>query len=48
MVMTMEGQWLGACTADQKPGDIVMGNGAKINLPELQKRSTSPSFPSPR
>jgi len=47
MVMTMEGQWLGACTADQKPGDIVMGNGVKINLPELQKRSTSPSFPSP-
>jgi hypothetical protein len=42
MVMTMEGQWLGPCTADQKPGDIVMGNGVKINLPELQKRSASP------
>jgi len=45
MVMTMEGQWLGPCTADQKPGDLVMGNGVKVNIPELQKRSTSPSFP---
>jgi len=41
MTMTMEGKWLGACAADQKPGDIVLGNGVKINVPELQKRSLS-------
>ena len=42
MIMTMDAKWLGPCTADQKPGDIVMGNGVKVNLPELQKQSTSP------
>ena len=41
ITMTMEGKWLGACAADQKPGDIVLGNGVKINVPELQKRSLS-------
>jgi hypothetical protein len=41
MTMTMEARWLGPCTADQKPGDIVMSNGVKINIPELEKRSTS-------
>jgi hypothetical protein len=47
MIMTMEAKWLGPCTADQKPGDIVMGNGMKINIPEMQKRSTSPGIPLP-
>ena len=37
--MTMEGKWLGACAADQKPGDVVMANGVKVNIPELQKRA---------
>jgi hypothetical protein len=41
MAMTMEGKWLGACTADQRPGDIIMGNGVKINIPDMQKRSPS-------
>ena len=41
MTMTMEGKWLGACAADQKPGDIVLSNGVKINVPEMQKRSLS-------
>jgi Protein of unknown function (DUF3617) len=41
MVMTMEAKWLGPCAADQKPGDIVMSNGMKINVPEMQKRSIS-------
>lgn len=40
--MTMEGRWLGACTADQKPGDVVMSNGVKVNVPELQKRALAP------
>jgi hypothetical protein len=47
MIMTMEGKWLGPCAANQKPGDIVMGNGVKINIPEMMKRSASPDNPSP-
>jgi hypothetical protein len=47
MTMTMEGKWLGPCTADQKPGDVVMGNGVKINLPEMLKHSTAPRAPPP-
>jgi Protein of unknown function (DUF3617) len=41
MTMTMEGKWLGACAADQRPGDIIMGNGVKINIPDMQKRAPS-------
>jgi hypothetical protein len=41
MVMMMNGKWLGSCTADQKPGDVVLANGVKINIPEMQKRSLS-------
>ena len=40
--MTMEGKWLGACAADQKPGDVVMSNGVKVNVPELQQRALAP------
>jgi hypothetical protein len=47
MIMTMEAKWLGPCAADQKPGDVVLGNGVKINLLELQKRSPSPETPPP-
>jgi hypothetical protein len=41
MAMTMEGKWLGACAADQRPGDVIMGNGVKINIPDMQKRVPS-------
>ena len=41
MAMTMEGKWLGACAADQRPGDIIMANGVKINIPDMQKRAPS-------
>jgi hypothetical protein len=41
MVMTMDGKWLGPCTADQKPGDVILSNGVKINVPEIAKRSLS-------
>ena len=47
MVMTMDARWLGPCAPDQKPGDIIMDNGIKINVPELQKRSTAPVDPLP-
>jgi hypothetical protein len=30
--MTIEGKWLGACKPDQNPGDIIMSNGAKVNI----------------
>lgn len=37
--MTMEGKWLGACGPDQRPGDVIMANGVKVNIPELQQRA---------
>jgi Protein of unknown function (DUF3617) len=40
--MTMDGKWLGVCAANQKPGDVVMANGVKVNLPDLQKRALAP------
>jgi hypothetical protein len=36
--MTMAAKWLGPCTGDQKPGDMIMGNGMKINVLDMQKR----------
>jgi hypothetical protein len=48
MTMTMEAKWLGPCEADQKPGDVVMSNGLKINIPEMQKRSLSSGIPPPQ
>src|SRR5580700_6472081 len=38
MTMNMAAKWLGPCTGDQKPGDMIMGNGMKINILEMQKR----------
>ena len=37
--MTIEGKWLSACAAGQQPGDVIMANGVKVNIPELQKRA---------
>ena len=34
---TMEAKWLGACKADQKPGDMIMSGGVKMNIKDLQK-----------
>lgn len=36
-VMTIEAKWLGACKADQKPGDIVMPGGIKMNVKDMEK-----------
>jgi len=33
----IEAKWLGACKADQKPGDIVMPGGIKMNIMDMQK-----------
>ena len=35
--MTMEAKWLGACKADQKPGDMIMPGGMKVNIVDLQR-----------
>jgi Protein of unknown function (DUF3617) len=34
--MTIEAKWLGACKADQKPGDMIMAGGRKINIRDMQ------------
>ena len=34
---TIEAKWLGACKSDQKPGDIIMPGGMKINLKDMEK-----------
>ena len=35
--MSMEAKWLGACKADQKPGDMIMAGGQKVNIIDLQR-----------
>lgn len=35
--MKMDAKWLGPCARDQKPGDVIMGNGIKMNVLDLQK-----------
>ena len=34
---TIEAKWLGACKPDQKPGDIVMPGGFKLNIKDMEK-----------
>ena len=38
----IEAKWLGVCKADQKPGDVVMPDGRKMNLIDLQQRRSAP------
>jgi Protein of unknown function (DUF3617) len=33
----IEAKWLGACKPDQKPGDIVMPGGFKLNIKDAEK-----------
>ncbi|MGC2778766.1 MAG: DUF3617 family protein [Bradyrhizobium sp.] len=35
--MTVEAKWLGACKPDQKPGDIVMPGGMKMNVKDMNR-----------
>ena len=35
--MTLEAKWLGACKPDQKPGDVVMPGGFKVNVKDAAK-----------
>jgi hypothetical protein len=34
--MTIEAKWMGACKPDQKPGDIIMSTGMKMNIRDMQ------------
>jgi hypothetical protein len=34
--ITAEAKWLGACAADQKPGDIIMPGGTKMNIKDME------------
>ena len=42
--VTMSAKWLGPCAAGQRPGDMIMPNGMKINIPDMQKRGI-PAIP---
>jgi hypothetical protein len=44
--VTMTVKWLGPCAADQKPGDMIMPGGMKINILDMQKR-VMPGAPPP-
>ena len=35
--MTIEAKYLGPCEGGQKPGDIIMGNGMKMNVKDMPK-----------
>jgi Protein of unknown function (DUF3617) len=35
--VTIEAKWLGACKPDQKPGDIMMPGGFKLNIKDAEK-----------
>jgi hypothetical protein len=36
-VTMIEAKWLGACKPDQKPGDVVMPGGFKLNIKDAEK-----------
>jgi hypothetical protein len=49
--ITIEAKWLGACKPDQRPGDIIMADGRKMNIQDLQKLiggQGPPGVPPPR
>ncbi len=42
-VTTIEAKWLGACKPDQKPGDVVMPGGFKMNIKDVDKLKSVPA-----
>jgi len=40
--MTIAAKWLGLCVAGQRPGDVMMGNGMKMNVLDLQNAGGMP------
>lgn len=45
---TMTAKWAGACAAGQKPGDVIMANGFKMNILEMQKGMGRLGIPMPQ
>ncbi len=45
LTIKMDAKWLGPCAADQKPGDMMMGNGMKVNI--LERRQGLPQGAAP-
>jgi Protein of unknown function (DUF3617) len=43
--MTIAANWLGPCAAGQRPGDIIMGNGMKMNVLDMKKTGGMPHLP---
>jgi len=43
--MTIEAKHLGACEAGQRPGDVMLSNGMKMNVLDLPKMSVPPRKP---
>jgi hypothetical protein len=39
--MTLEAEWLGPCGAGQKPGDVIMPDGIKINLLSTERPAST-------
>jgi hypothetical protein len=35
-------KWLGPCETGQRPGDVIMANGMKMNVLDLQKLHPPP------
>jgi hypothetical protein len=46
--VTIAAKWIGPCAADQKPGDVIMQNGTKMNLVDTPKRAAPPGAPLPQ
>ena len=38
----IEARWTGPCQPDQKPGDVLLANGTKFNIDEVQNTSPKP------
>jgi Protein of unknown function (DUF3617) len=36
--MTLSAEWLGPCRADQRPGDVILPDGTKVNLLQASGR----------
>ncbi len=44
---TMTAKWTGPCAAGQRPGDVIMANGFKMNILDMQNGIGRPGAPMP-
>ena len=45
MKMTIDAKWLGPCAAGQKPGDMIMSNGMKMNVRDMPMGAPGGAMP---